>query len=223
MPLSLTPAATLIVLTDTADGIKTLLLQRQSKASFLPGAWVFPGGIVETQDTLKSQEHNHWLSARYAASRETAEESGLQLQPEQFVPFSRWLAPKEAEKRFDTYFFLAQCTTQNIHLQAEEVSQSLWISPANAIEKHHQQQLKIIPPTLVSLELLKDFETCNEALQHYQQQAAIEFVPKVHFWQDQVFMLYHGDVAYDTFDMREHGPYNRCQLIDGAWHYTRQA
>lgn len=222
MPLQLTPAATLILLADSAEGIKTLLLQRQSKASFLPGAWVFPGGIVEAQDTRQDQQDNRWLSARYAASRETAEESGISLQAEQLVSFSRWLAPKEAEKRFDTYFFLAHCDRQEIRLQKEEVSNSQWLSPTEAIAKHHQQQLKIIPPTLVSLEYLKDFDSCQSAMAHYQQKDAIEFTPKVHFWQEQVFMLYHGDVAYESFDMREQGPYNRCQLIDNAWHYTYQ-
>ncbi len=222
MPITLTPAATLILLADSDEGIKTLLLQRQSKASFLPGAWVFPGGIVESQDIVQAQHDNRWLSARYAASRETAEESGIALNPEQLVDFSRWIAPKEAEKRFDTYFFLAHCDKQAIRLQKEEVSNSQWLTPSQAIEKHHQQQLKLIPPTLVSLEYLKDFDSCQGALVHYQHRHAIEFTPKVHFWQDQVFMLYHGDVAYESFDMREQGPYNRCQLIGNAWHYIYQ-
>ena len=42
------PAATLVLLRESAGQLETLLLRRKSKSG--KGAWVFPGGVVEPQD-----------------------------------------------------------------------------------------------------------------------------------------------------------------------------
>mgnify|MGYP003343572357 CR=1 FL=1 len=49
-PQPAVPAATVIVLRDTADGLETLMLRRASKLSFAGGLWVFPGGRVDDAD-----------------------------------------------------------------------------------------------------------------------------------------------------------------------------
>jgi 8-oxo-dGTP pyrophosphatase MutT (NUDIX family) len=52
-------AATLILLRDSDrpdGGIEVLLLQRHAQSAFLPGAHVFPGGVVEESDFLPEME-----------------------------------------------------------------------------------------------------------------------------------------------------------------------
>lgn len=46
------PAATLLLLRDTSDGVEVLMTRRSTKASFAPGAFVFPGGVVDPSDAL---------------------------------------------------------------------------------------------------------------------------------------------------------------------------
>lgn len=220
MTSPLIPAATLVLLVDSRDGIKTLLLQRQKSASFLPGAWVFPGGIVEAQD----EQGDAWHTAAYAASRECLEEAGLAIAPSELTPFAHWIAPVEAGKRFDTRFFLAKLTQEKeVELQVSEIYASQWLSPREAIDRHHQQQLTIIPPTLISLELLSRFDRVDQAIAHYSALPPTTFAPKICFWQDQTFMLYQGDCAYDSLDMSKKGTRNRCQLKANGWHYLHDS
>ena len=44
------PAATVILLRDTAAGPEVFMLQRTRGAAFLPGAYVFPGGAIDASD-----------------------------------------------------------------------------------------------------------------------------------------------------------------------------
>jgi 8-oxo-dGTP pyrophosphatase MutT (NUDIX family) len=44
------PAATVMLLRDTADGLAVFLLQRHSRMEFAPGTTVFPGGGVDDRD-----------------------------------------------------------------------------------------------------------------------------------------------------------------------------
>ena len=48
------PAATVLLLRDGPRGLEVLMTQRSMKASFAPGAYVFPGGGV---DALDAQSH----------------------------------------------------------------------------------------------------------------------------------------------------------------------
>ena len=80
-------AATLLLLRDGAQGgWEVLMTRRSDKASFVPGAYVFPGGCLEPQD---ANAHHHVLHrtqmpaselhAAIAAVRETFEEMGVLL------------------------------------------------------------------------------------------------------------------------------------------------
>ena len=44
------PAATVVLMRDTDEGVQTLLLKRVHSAGFVPGAYVFPGGRVDRGD-----------------------------------------------------------------------------------------------------------------------------------------------------------------------------
>lgn len=45
------PAATLSILRESAQGFEVLMMQRSMKADFMPGAYVFPGGGIEREDS----------------------------------------------------------------------------------------------------------------------------------------------------------------------------
>lgn len=44
------PAATVLLVRDSADGPEFLLLRRHGRSGFAAGAWVFPGGVVDPAD-----------------------------------------------------------------------------------------------------------------------------------------------------------------------------
>jgi 8-oxo-dGTP pyrophosphatase MutT (NUDIX family) len=81
-------AATLVLLRDGVDGIETLLMQRNAQASFMPGAYVFPGGALDPADAdllaagasvAAVQTGIDDFAARIAAIRECFEECGVLL------------------------------------------------------------------------------------------------------------------------------------------------
>jgi recombination protein RecT len=81
------PASTVIVVSPQSASLaslyKVLMLRRSTKASFMPGAFVFPGGAVDSADS-DPQWAQHApnvpasdLPFRVAAARELFEEAGL--------------------------------------------------------------------------------------------------------------------------------------------------
>ena len=49
-PAPVRAAATVLLLRDTPAGIEVLMTRRSATASFAPGAYVFPGGVIDAAD-----------------------------------------------------------------------------------------------------------------------------------------------------------------------------
>lgn len=180
-------AASVILLRDTP--LEVLMIRRHSKASFVPDAWVFPGGMVDTDDHTLG-DGTELGTMRVCAARELFEESGIWLgEPltgadekrrallageitfaslidespldiEKLIWTSRWITPVGVPKRFDTYFFLARAD-RDVIASAENVEavEVIWIAPCEAIEK-----LQIVFPTQKNLEALAGFTNAAELL-----------------------------------------------------------
>jgi glyoxylase-like metal-dependent hydrolase (beta-lactamase superfamily II)/8-oxo-dGTP pyrophosphatase MutT (NUDIX family) len=85
-PVPTRPAATVLLLRDTPDGIEVLMTRRSPKASFVPGAYVFPGGGIDGNDaechdiaTARPGQDATALTQAVAAIRESFEELGILL------------------------------------------------------------------------------------------------------------------------------------------------
>jgi recombination protein RecT len=64
---ALRPAATVLLLRDTANGLEVLMTRRSMTASFAPGAYVFPGGGIDIADQ------------RYALAHKTSTQSAMPI------------------------------------------------------------------------------------------------------------------------------------------------
>lgn len=51
VPLTPRPAATLVLVRDSRNGMEVLMVQRSHRAAFIPGGYVFPGGAVDPEDS----------------------------------------------------------------------------------------------------------------------------------------------------------------------------
>ncbi|WP_349280287.1 MBL fold metallo-hydrolase [Polaromonas hydrogenivorans] len=85
-PAPTRPAATVLLLRDTAEGIEVLMTRRSMTASFAPGAYVFPGGGIDAADaqahaqsTRRAAQGDLQLTQAIAAIRESFEELGVLL------------------------------------------------------------------------------------------------------------------------------------------------
>ena len=85
-PAPLLPAATVLLLRDAPEGLEVLMTRRSLKASFAPGAYVFPGGGIDAADaaahaqaTRRPTQSDEHLTQAIAAIRESFEELGVLL------------------------------------------------------------------------------------------------------------------------------------------------
>ncbi|TFY99713.1 MBL fold metallo-hydrolase [Ramlibacter rhizophilus] len=85
-PASPRPAATVILMRDSAAGLEILMTRRSATASFAPGAYVFPGGGIDAADAAAHElaerrpgQDDRRLTQALAAIRESFEELGLLL------------------------------------------------------------------------------------------------------------------------------------------------
>jgi len=86
-PAALLPAATVLLLRDDAQaGLQVLMTRRSPRASFAPGAYVFPGGGIDAADAgshdladHRPEQTGEVLTQAIAAIRESFEELGVLL------------------------------------------------------------------------------------------------------------------------------------------------
>src|SRR5437764_8400973 len=137
------PAATVIVLRGADENLEILLVKRNPAARFMGGAWVFPGGAVDRD------EGEGDAALRAAALRELSEEAGIELsEPDDLVPFSRWITPPQVKIRFDTWFFLAQLPDgASPTVDGSEVVSARWYEPAAALQAGAECELLLVLPT----------------------------------------------------------------------------
>lgn len=146
------PAATVVILRPArlGPGLEVLLTERPSTMAFGPGIWVFPGGRVDEADG----------SAVAAAVREAREEVGLDLEPTDLVPMTRWVTPPSLPRRFDVRFFAAPLPAgARIRRHRGEVASARWLTPASGLRAMATGRLGIWQPTAVTLQQLEGLRT----------------------------------------------------------------
>jgi 8-oxo-dGTP pyrophosphatase MutT (NUDIX family) len=166
-------AASVIVMRD--EPLEVLLLKRHGASSFVPDAWVFPGGMTEPGDRAGT-DGSTLATMRVTATRETLEECGISLDPDSLVWTSRWITPEGIPKRFDTYFFLGVVSRDTeVRVDGAEIVESMWISPKDALAR---RDLRLVFPTIKNLEAIAAYAT-TAALIESRRGAVIEAIQPV--------------------------------------------
>jgi len=107
--------------------------------------YVFPGGRVDPDDADHAA----------AAIRETFEETGIRLERGSLIPLSRWVTPPGLPTRYDAHFFAAFVPPgTDVTVASDEVAESRWLRPADALEAVAEGDLAMWQPTLVTLQQL---------------------------------------------------------------------
>ena len=119
------PAATVLLLRDSPQGIEVLMTRRSLTASFAPGAYVFPGGGI---DALDAASHAHalrratqsdlHLTQAIAAIRESFEELGILLA---YRADHNMANAQDIAKLDRSQPFAVQCAALGMKLAADQV------------------------------------------------------------------------------------------------------
>ena len=152
-PVTIRPAASVILWRQGATGAQVLMGQRGSAAVFMPSKYVFPGGGVDATDhstghlsdqchsrlTLNCPPHAPTPEALCGCTlRELAEETGCHLPPLALLQFIfRAITPAGAPRRFDARFFLAKAALidgdlEDFSAATDELRHLHWISLTEA-------------------------------------------------------------------------------------------
>jgi 8-oxo-dGTP pyrophosphatase MutT (NUDIX family) len=148
-------AATVVLLRPAAPGFEVFLQRRVPTMVFAAGMSVFPGGAREPDDA----------DLRATAVRETYEETGVRLDRDRLVPWSRWVTPAGEVRRYDTLFFVAELPVGAEPVATgTEMDEVRWLRPAEALAAVDSGDLAMWPPTLVTLAELGAYDTVADVL-----------------------------------------------------------
>jgi recombination protein RecT len=200
-PVKTRAAATILLLREATkeggDQYEVLMTRRSDKASFAPGAYVFPGGVVDAAD----QQSDEVKTFALAAIRESFEELGVLLVKDADGKFAtqetldklarhpadsfnaelqrfgltpavddvkwlcHWITDRDLPRRFDARFYVARMPQGQIPVADEsEQFEPTWISPTRALERFKAGTLKMIFPTIRTLERMAAYSSVDEVM-----------------------------------------------------------
>lgn len=187
-------AATVVLLRGGEERLEVLLVRRTPGASFMGGAWVFPGGALDARDG----EGQPGLMA--AARRELAEEAGITLDAgDELIAYARWITPEAVRVRFDTWFYLAPAPVgARAQVDGAEIVDAVWVSPQEALRRQATGELFLVFPTIKQLQQLSEFATAAALLDHARGHEVQPVQPRIVGSGEEARILLPGDPGYDS-------------------------
>jgi 8-oxo-dGTP pyrophosphatase MutT (NUDIX family) len=211
-------AATVVLLRDGDAGLEVLMIERPDRGSFA-GAWVFPGGKLEDDDRMGSDDVEE-DAARRAGVRETREETGLAIDPAVFETLSVWDPPPGIALRIRTWFFLAPAPTGELVLSPGEAVAAQWARPADLLERHGRGELTLYPPTWVTLHGLAAHPDAASVRGAARLAGVQHFETVARRGAEGPVLLWHGDDDWDP-DAAASGSRHRLEIGALPWRYSR--
>jgi 8-oxo-dGTP pyrophosphatase MutT (NUDIX family) len=90
---------------------------------------------------------------------------GLYLDLGDVAYLAHWVTPEGRARRFDTRFFVARAPDGQIASPDDgEVVEHVWVSAADALERHRRGEWALLYPTKRTLELLSSFSGVDDVL-----------------------------------------------------------
>ena len=212
------PAATVVLVRDSEDGVETLMLRKNSKLAF-GGMWVFPGGRIDEADREGAEDVV--TAARRAAVREAAEEADLLVEEPTLAWISHWLPPGLAPKRYATWFFVAPAPDGAVTIDGGEIHDSAWMRPADALARRDAGEIELAPPTWMTLHHLGEFATVAELLADARTCEPRHYQTEIAKCAGGIAAMWAGDAAYGTDDPDTPGPRHRLWMLDSGWRLER--
>ena len=219
-------ASTVCFVRERVD-IEVLMVQRPHTARFMPGVWVFPGGVVDEEDATYAVKSGFSASAdwKIAALRELAEETGVwvttagtfsfpltddvlgalassphELDIDRLTYFSNWITPSVFPIRFDTRFFLAvEAGEVDATFNHEELIGVDWVPPLEVLQREARGEWDVAFPTRKTLELLGVTSSVGSLVEMLETLAPVPPIePRLHVGDDNARILMPDDPDFDA-------------------------
>src|SRR3981081_1203474 len=101
-------------------------------------------------------------------------DNGILLALDELVPYAHWITPEGMPKRFDTWFFLAAAPPEQAGAHdGKESTDSIWVSPREALAGGESGRFKLPFPTTRNLIKLGKHRTVKDALSEARQSRVV--------------------------------------------------
>jgi 8-oxo-dGTP pyrophosphatase MutT (NUDIX family) len=105
-------------------------------------------------------------------------DNGMLLALDELVPYAHWITPEGMPKRFDTWFFLAAAPPAQVGAHdGKESTDSIWLSPREALAGGESGRFKLPFPTTRNLIKLGKHATVKAALDDARQSRIVTVMP----------------------------------------------
>ena len=181
------------------------------------------GLCVRIAGDIEKAEGDIGLAARLAAAREAEEECGLKPNLDDMVQLSHWTTPVVEPKRFETWIYAAPLAKDDrVTIDGSEIHDAMWIRVEEAVARHEEGDLGMLPPTYVTLRSLLRYPDVSAMVAEEKQTQPPEVFPV--FAQDdgKVVVLFRGDAGYESGDGAESGARHRAVLDGERWAYVHE-
>jgi len=103
------------------------------------------------------QEHREAVASNAGAFVAMLEREDLYLDLAPLIYWSHWITPSVEPKRFDTRFFaIAVPPDQAASADRGELTEHAWVRPSRVHEAIERREIRVVPPTLLTLEDLAE-------------------------------------------------------------------
>src|SRR4030081_2006788 len=105
-------------------------------------------------------------------------DNGMLLALDLLVPYAHWITPEKMPKRFDTWFFLAAAPPEQVGAHdGKESTDSIWVSPREALQGGESGRFKLPFPTTRNLIRLGKQQSVKAALDHGRGKPIVTVMP----------------------------------------------
>jgi hypothetical protein len=135
---------------------------------------------------------------------------------------SSWITPEIVSKRFDTWFFLARVEREaEVRVDGAEMRSHRWFAPGAALDAHHRGEIRLAPPTFVTVSWFTPQVRADEAIRSLSDQPILTFRPRFCPVPEGGCILYPGDAGYEDGDPLRPGARHRLWTLPAGWRYER--
>jgi 8-oxo-dGTP pyrophosphatase MutT (NUDIX family) len=125
-----------------------------------------PVSFAEAAHARRFDGHRAAVDGQHRTLLDVCGEEDLRLDVGALQYLSRWITPEGAPRRYDTRFFVVTAPVdQELRHDDDETIASLWIRPADALDRNEDGDYELIHPTLATLQDLSEFADVAEALE----------------------------------------------------------
>lgn len=158
------------------------------------------GRDIDFKDAAVSRqfaEYRAMIHQQKMSLEDLAKEEKLVFWLDRLMPFAHWVTPEAEPKRFDTRFFLAPIPHgQAPAHDALEMTETMWLTPKEALNKQTAGEVLLMPPTIKTIEEMSVFSSLGDLLGYAASRSIPTILPQITTEGDRVVVKLPNDPEY---------------------------